>query len=180
MKILRWGIVIFVIGTGLCANAAAEKFGTFGRDTLLTETPSFSAPTLGTSDQPLIPATDPTPLLPRTPGASATSSTANTGMKIFEPSTLPSVSQLKQPKITVPTFEMPALAGGPQGPGLTMKKKTLLQTIGDELRRYWLLIVLGFVVLLVIYAMHKTPGGAQSSRTSTDQETKKKDIWEKF
>lgn len=167
MKYLRWGLWIFVVTNGLCTLAAAEKFGTLGRDTLVSETASFSAPTMTIEK-------------PKTAASPATGP-SDMSKEIFEPSSLPNVYSVSPPKITVPTFEMPAMLTAPQGQALTMKKRTLLQTIGDELRKYWLLIVLGFVVLLVIYAMHKTPSGAPPPpQAATDQEPGKKDIWEKF
>lgn len=92
----------------------------------------------------------------------------------------PSVPVLKPPKITVPTTyekQLQAMLAS-QAQARAQKKKTFYEAIYDEIMRYGLFIVLGFVALLVVYALRKDKEAEkiQSSETSPEEE-KKKDIW---
>jgi hypothetical protein len=91
----------------------------------------------------------------------------------------PSVPVLKPPKITLPTtyekqFQIMLAA---QAQARAQKKKTFYEAIYDEIMRYGLFIVLGFVALLVVYALRKDKEAEKFQPSETSPEEKKKDIW---
>ena len=101
--------------------------------------------------------------------------------------TTPQTPSLKKTRITVPDYEeryMKLLAA--QAEAKRKKKKSLIDSILDEIVRYGFLIVLGLVVLVVFYALRKdreTPGtGFQMPQhpeksLKDEPEGPKKDIW---
>ena len=99
----------------------------------------------------------------------------------------PEVPALTELHITVPFYEekyKQMLAA--QAEAKTKKKKGFIDSILDEITRYGLFIVFGFVILVVVLALRKdkeTPGtGFQMPQHSEkplgeEQEEPKKDIW---
>ncbi|MFH0876644.1 MAG: hypothetical protein V1863_00285, partial [Candidatus Omnitrophota bacterium] len=57
------------------------------------------------------------------------------------------------------------------------KKKTFSERILEELTKYGMLIALGFVILLVIYAVRKEPTKAGQPPAAPKGQEPKKDIW---
>jgi hypothetical protein len=96
----------------------------------------------------------------------------------------PKAPALTQMRITVPDYEekyKKLLAA--QAEAKRKKKKSLIDSILDEIVRYGFLIVLGLVVLVVVYALRKdkeTPGtGFQMPRhPEKPLDEPKKDIWQ--
>ncbi|MFH0940314.1 MAG: hypothetical protein V1840_00470 [Candidatus Omnitrophota bacterium] len=140
-------------------------------------TMTTTAPAMQT--QAIVPALD-IPLSPGipTPGISTPAPTLVT----------PQTPSLTKTRITVPDFEerYKKLLEA-QAEAKRKKKKSLIDSVLDEIVRYGFLIVLGLVVLVVIYALRKdkeTPGtGFQMPQhpekpLKEEQEEPKKDIWQ--
>ncbi|MEK7849571.1 MAG: hypothetical protein AAB213_01930 [Candidatus Omnitrophota bacterium] len=98
----------------------------------------------------------------------------------------PKVPTLTKTRITVPNFEekyKKLLAA--QAEAKRKKKKSLIDSILDEIVHYGFLIVLGLVILVVVYVLRKdkeTPGTGfqmpQHPEKPQEQREPKKDIWQ--
>lgn len=200
MRHLNRSIAIVLFFLGLTTLAAGEKFDSFNRDVIpssVSEIPSastFELPkipspvTSGTTtesyaagEQSLPPVAQ--PVSPSTQPVDMEAPSTILQKIAPKPIVLPEIKPPKKVEITVPTFEMRGISMGQEEMLRQKKKKAFFRSIGDEFKKYWLLMVLGLVILLVVYALRKGTGAPTTLGDVPDKpivQEKPKDIWEEF
>ena len=191
----------FLLFFSLCSNmAAGEKFGSpFSKDYLKQgsqrnlKSAVPAAQQIPTTDTSLPPPTQSEPA-PVTPSPAINPSLTQQEIlsssiqapkqaipvppaPIVGPTLFKSPYDLKPPRIKVPDYEkrlQAALLAEYQAK-ISKKKKSLIDSILEETSKYGLLIVLGLVILVMIYAMRKE--GKEPPYERPKPEDEKKDIW---
>jgi|GEM_PF-977942 len=188
----------FVLSLLLSASAWAEKFQSSFSNDYMTQSKQQDikiAPVQVQKTQATIPPSAPiqqqTAIQTQTiaPALDIPQSSGISTQDIYIPaSTLaaPKVPAMTQTRISVPDFEeryKKLLAA--QAEAKHKKKKSLIDSILDEIVHYGFLIVLGLVILVVVYALRKdkkTPGTGfqmpQHPEKTSEHEKPKKDIWQ--
>jgi hypothetical protein len=179
---------LIFIGVGTCA---ADKFGTsFSGDSMTQDTASGFGNQPSIPQPPKITVLPPSPATPPMPALITTTPVTDPGASVPLPSTswvqniksLPSALDLKQLRIKTPEYEQrfqEMMRPGEEK--AKAKKKTLFESILDEITRYGVYIVLGLVILTIFYALHKdkppvaAPTAAQLQKA---EDIKKKTIWD--
>ncbi len=174
------GLVFFFCGASV---VSADKFGSGLSNDYMTQDASVNlkrqpmsvpAPTVTTSPvvQQQAPLATPTIAVP-----TVTLPASSTGATFPAAPSTPSIINTLKPKISVPNFEeqFRKLVRA-QEEKLLKKKKTLIESITNEISNYGMLIVLALVILIVLYAIHKDKQTGPSQAEKAEEG--KKTLWD--
>ncbi|HAJ57292.1 MAG TPA: hypothetical protein DCL35_05930 [Candidatus Omnitrophica bacterium] len=180
--------LLFLYSGGL--SAYADKFGgTFSTDYMTQDTKQNSKSI--TMQATSIPKTPVVQEVTTTTIPAAPLETTVTSPAVFIPQSpqvgaampipLPTTSDIKQIKITVPDYEkkLQAMMQAKEAQALK-KKKSLIDSILEEITRYGMVIVLLLVILVIFYALRKDKTTAPPQEPAKPEaiEPAKKTIWD--
>lgn len=188
-KKIRLSLFFFLLFIG-AATCYADKFGSsFSRDYMTQDTASSlrNKPSIPQSPQvATVPSSQTTVPMPPV----ITAPLPSPGVSLPQPSTdwtgritsLPGTTNLKQLKISIPEYEKRLQEMmRTQEEKAKAKKKSLLESILNEITRYGIYIVLGLVILIVLYALHKdkpTVALPPVAKPEDPEGAPKKSIWD--
>lgn len=166
------GLVFFFCGASV---VSADKFGSGLSSDYMTQDTSA-----GLKNQPMT-VPSPVPAVQQqaplaTPSAAVPAMTMPAS-SFPAVSSAPSILNMQKPKISVPNFEeqFRKLVRA-QEEKILKKKKTLIESITNEIANYGMLIVLALVILIVLYAIHKDKQAGHGPAEKAEEG--KKTLWD--